>query len=98
MKVNLDDVIVTHNEAAQRFETELEGQLGVVAYQRRNDTLFFTHTEVPDQFQGLGVAGKLAHSALEYARDNHLTIVPLCSYMVAYVRRHPEYQTLVGDR
>jgi len=96
VSVNLDDVIVTHNQAAERFETELEGQLGVVAYQRRNDTLVFTHTEVPRQFQGLGVAGKLAHTALEYARNNHLTIVPLCSYMVAYVRRHPEYKMLVG--
>lgn len=96
MPLNLDDVIVTHNEAAARFETQLDGQLGVVAYQRRNNTLFFTHTEVPGKFQGLGVAGKLAHSALEYARDNNLTIVPLCSYIAAYVRRHPEYQTLVS--
>src|SRR5689334_8171358 len=97
MPVNLDDVHVEHNEAANRFETKLDGQLAVVEYQRRANTLLFTHTEVPRQFQGQGVAEKLAHYALEYARAHQLTVVPLCSYMVAYMRRHPEYKTLIEN-
>src|SRR5437867_4089548 len=97
MQVNLDDVIVEHNEPDKRFEAKLDGQLAVVEYQRRANTLLFTYIEVPSRFQGQGVAEKLAHYALEHARAHHLTVVPLCSYMAAYMRRHPEYKTLIEN-
>jgi len=97
MQLNLENLLVEHNQAAQRFEAKLDGELAVVEYQRQENTLYFTHTEVPNQFRGQGVAEKLAHSALEYARAHQLTVVPLCSFIAAYLRRHPEYKTLVQN-
>ena len=95
MPVDRENIIIEHNEAAERFEAKLDDQLAVAEYQRRGETLFFTHTEVPNRFRGQGIADKLAQHALDYASTHHLTVVPLCSFMATYIRRHPEYQTLV---
>ncbi len=97
MQMNLENIIVEHNQTNERFEAKLDDQLAVVEYQRQDNTLIFTHTEVPSKFRGQGIADKLAQSALEYARAHHLTVVPRCSYMLAYIRRHPEYKALLHN-
>ncbi len=91
-----DDIAVTHNEAEQRFETQVYGELALCEYQREGDRIVFTHTYVPPELRGRGVAQKLVRVALDYARDQHLQIVPACSYVAAYVQRHPEFQSLVA--
>lgn len=90
-----EEIKVEHNKEAQRFETEVKGYLGVAEYQLSGDRLLLTHTEVPRPIGGRGVANKLVKTALDYARDNHLQVVPLCSFVSAYIRRHPEYKTLL---
>ncbi len=57
--------------------------------------IVFTHTEVPEALEGHGIAAKLAHTALEHARAQRLTVVPLCPFVASYIRRHAEYQGLV---
>jgi predicted GNAT family acetyltransferase len=63
---------VVHNAANQRFEMDVDGQLSVLEYTFKNHRLFLTHTEVPPALQNEGLGAKLAHAALEYARQNHL--------------------------
>jgi len=90
-------VRVQHNEAEQQFQTTVEGQLAVAAYTRDGNTLTFTHTEVPEEFQGQGIGNALASAALQYARAENATVVPLCGFIGAYIESHPEYQSLVRD-
>jgi hypothetical protein len=42
-----DDIAVSHNQSAQRFETLVDGQLAVCEYQIEGDRMIFTHTLVP---------------------------------------------------
>jgi uncharacterized protein len=79
-----------------RYELRLDGHLiGLAAYQRRDDRLAFTHTEVDESCEGQGFGSRLAAAALEDARRQGLEIVPLCSFIAHYVEQHPEYQELV---
>lgn len=55
----------------------------------------FVHTEVPSELEGRGVGGELVRSGLEYARSNALRVVPQCSFVASYLKRHPEYTDLV---
>jgi len=52
--------------------------------------------------QGQGVAADLVHAALAFARSQGLRVRPSCSYVAAYMRRHPETLDLLegqeGDR
>ena len=95
MQMDLDRLVIENNEAAQRFEAKLDGYSVVAEYMRVGETIVFTHTEVPEPLEGHGIAGRLARTALEQARAQHLTVVPLCPFMASYIRRHPEYEELV---
>ena len=96
MELNLDDVVVTHNEQARRFEAAVDGLHSLLTYRRFPDPIVLQHTEVPTALEGKGLAAKLTRTALDFARANHLRVVPLCPYVSSFLRRHGEYQDLIS--
>jgi uncharacterized protein len=88
------DVAVRHNPAAHRYEADLDGHLAVAEYALAGGRQVFTHTFVPPELRGRGVAEKLVRTALEEARLAGRQVVPQCSYVAAFIRRHPEFQSL----
>lgn len=89
------EIVVKNNEAAHRFEVQVGGHLAVAAYRREGDKIIFTHTEVPDELEGHGIASTLIQNALATAREQHLSVVPQCPFVASYIRRHQEYLDLV---
>ena len=89
---------ITRNEAANRFETVINGELAQTQYIQRGKKILFTHTEVPPALEGQGVGNALARAALEYAKREGLRVVPLCPFVAAFIKRHKEYQPLVEDQ
>lgn len=87
---------VTDNPAQSRFELEEQGMTAVADYRRHGDTLLITHVESPPALRGQGTAGRLMTGLLEQVRAGGLKVTPICSYAVAFIRRHPEYQDLVA--
>ena len=96
MELNLDDVVVTHNEQARRFEAAVDGLHSLLTYRRFPDRIVLQHTEVPTALEGKGLAAKLTRTALDFARANHLRVVPLCPYVSSFLRGHGEYQDLIS--
>ncbi len=95
MQAHPNDLEIQNNEAGQQFEANVDGDLAFVEYRRSGNKLVLVHTEVPEALEGRGIGSQLAHAALEYARAQHLGVVPLCPFVASYIRRHPEYQDLV---
>jgi predicted GNAT family acetyltransferase len=87
--------VVTHNTQASRFEIEKDGHLAVLDYKLTGGKIIFSHTGVPPALEGQGIGSRLARAGLEYAHKNSLRIEPLCSFIAAYIRKHPEYEELV---
>ena len=81
---------VRHNIVAQRFEATVAGKLCRADYRRSGNELQMIHTEVPIEARGRGIAGELVRAALAYADEERLDVVPLCSYVRAFLQRHPE--------
>lgn len=80
-----------------RYELRLDGRLvGLAAYRRRDGLIVFTHTQVDESCSGRGFGGILATAALDDARRQGLAVVPLCPFIAAYIKRHPEYEDLVA--
>lgn len=52
------------------------------------------HTGVPPAFEGRGIAARLVNAAIADAREQGFKIRPVCSYVVAQFRRHPEWADL----
>lgn len=87
---------IDHDSAAGRFTTTVDGHQGHVKYERDGDVLVITHTVVPPQIGGRGIAGKLVRAAFEHARDQGWKVRTVCSYAAAWVLRHPEFSTLMA--
>ena len=86
---------IRHNQAAHRFEWTEDGQLCVLDYTLDGTVAAFTHTGVPDAVGGRGIAADLVRTGLDTARTLGWRVRPLCSYVAAYIQRHPAYQDLV---
>ena len=92
------DVQVTHNPEEHRYEARIDGALaGVAVYERTDDLVVLTHTEVDDAHEGQGVGGALARFALEDIRAEGTKVVPECPFMKGWIDKHPEFQDVVHD-
>lgn len=92
-----DAIEVVDNRQAARFEVRLNGTpAGFADYILKGGVIILPHTEVRPEFRGRGLAGRLAGTALEAARDAGLKVIPRCPYIADYIDRHPEYADLVA--
>jgi predicted GNAT family acetyltransferase len=89
---------VENDVTGSRFVIRTARGIAELTYSIAGSQIILKHTEVPKALQGSGLAGKLAHAALEHARSNNLRVIPICPYVIAYLTRHPEYQTLVTGK
>jgi predicted GNAT family acetyltransferase len=87
---------VQDNAAGRRFELDIDGQVVFADYERRGSALVIRYVEAPPPLRGTGAADTLMRGVAEIARREGRTIMPLCSYAGAWLRRHREYHDLVG--
>ena len=98
MSINLEELEIKNNPAENRFETWIDGELSKLDYIEDGDTIVMTHIGVHPQHRGGGVAGGITQSALEYAKEKSLRVIPMCSYIAAYIRRNPQYVELTRNK
>ena len=89
-------VTVQHNAAARRYEAVVDGHLAMAEYQLDGDRMIFTHTFVPPELRGRGIAEKLVRPALAAARAEGRCVVPACSYVAVFIARNPEFKDLLA--
>jgi uncharacterized protein len=80
---------ITDNPDASRFELTAEGKLAELKYRRRGTRFVIIHTGVPSEAEGRGYCGALVQAALDRAEREGLTVVPLCPFARAWLKRHP---------
>ena len=85
---------VVDNPAELRYELRDGDELvGEIRYRREPGVLELVHTEVEPRRKGLG--SELVKGALDDMRARGLRVVPICPFVTAYIRRHPEYADLL---
>lgn len=82
------------NESTHRFEQVLDGHTAYVEFERLPGAIAYTHTIVPTELGGRGIGTALARHVLDYAVQQGLKVRPDCSFIQAYIDRHPEYQPI----
>lgn len=87
---DLRDVTAKH-----RFEqgfTGADGTLRMVHadYRTEGDTRAILHVEADPALRGSGAAGQFMQSLANHARREKIRLEPVCSYAVAWFKRHPE--------
>ncbi|MDX5380269.1 MAG: N-acetyltransferase [Actinomycetes bacterium] len=97
METPADAIEITRNGAASRFEIRLDGELvGIAEHFDDGEFRAFVHTEVDPSHTGKGLAGKLIGHALRETRADGLKVDPVCPYVAAFIRRHPQYRDLLA--
>ena len=80
-----------------RYEMSVEGETAFVSYRRADGVVDLLHAEVPSHLEGRGYGARLVQGTLDLARAKGEKVRPVCSFVAAFLRRHPEYQDLVAD-
>jgi predicted GNAT family acetyltransferase len=90
---------VVDNPQASRYKLWLgTTRAGLIQYRAEPGTIVLVHTEIDPAFEGQGLGERLVAGALADLRARGLKLVPLCPFVRAYLRRHPDQADLVvGD-
>lgn len=89
---------VKDNKDKKRYELQIDGHTAFAEYiLNKQGVLFFTHTEVPKELEGRGVASDLIVAAFKDAEGRGLKIAPICPFVKSYLQRHPEWKRLLAD-
>lgn len=93
----MDQTTFTNNEPQNQFELHIDGHIAFAEYACEGNKIYLTHTEVPKAIEGQGYGSELVKKALQYIKKNHLTLIPLCSFVAHYVNNHPEWQSILSE-
>jgi hypothetical protein len=86
---------VRHEPDRGAFLVVEDGAEGVLEYVPSGpSTVAFVHTYVPPALRGRGIAERLVTAGLAWARAQGLRVIASCSYVAAYLGRHPEWDDL----
>ena len=81
---------VKDNPERRRFEMTEAGHVVFADYRRDGSRLYIDHVEAPPALRGSGAAGRFMEGLVEAARAEGATLVPICSYAVHWLARHPQ--------
>ena len=90
------NISITHQSDDQAFYAKVDGKDtdSKLAYSMPDPSVMdFTHTFVPENLRGQGIADQLIKHGLDYARDNGYRIKATCAAVSLYLKRHPEYES-----
>lgn len=95
--VTSGELTVADNPAERRYEARVGSEVvGFIDYREAPGRIKLMHTEVDPAIGGRGIATQLVGWTLDDIRRRGLLVVPFCPFVVAYLRRHPEYSDLVA--
>lgn len=85
---------INHLPETRRFEICIGGETAYEEYIPFEGGIDLAHTFVPKSLEGQGVAAALVRAALDYARIHQLKVKASCSYVIVYLKRHPEHDLI----
>ena len=86
-----------HDSDNRRYEIFLDSSpVGLLGYVVKDDEIHLVHTEVNPEQQGKNLAAILVRESLADIREQaDKKVVPVCSYVVKYMEKHPETHDLL---
>ena len=89
---------VRENIDLHRFELPLGDGAMALAYYTIDDNgdVVLTHTEVPAEFSGQGIATRLARGTFDLLRKSGRKAVLKCPFMGHFFVTHPDYADVVA--
>jgi len=98
MKPIFVETPLVKNENKKRFEIEIERKYAFTNYGEFGRQIALVHTETDPELEGTGAASALVEKTLYYLDEHNLTLLPFCPFVLAYIKRHPEWKRIVSKK
>lgn len=87
-------MLIQHKKPGKKgmFLVEIDGNIlaEMVYSMAAPDKMIIEHTEVSDELRGKNVGYQLVNTAVAYARQNNIKIIPLCPFAKSVFDKKPE--------
>lgn len=95
---NIAAIPIFKNDEKKRFEFKVEHHTAFINYKETPHQMALTHTEVPEELSGKGVASMRARKVFDEIAPTNKKIIPLCPFIVMFVKKHKEFKSQIDDR
>ncbi len=85
---------IIHNEPECKYEYHIDGHIAYITYDDKDGNMHLTHTIVPEELAGKGLAKILLEDVLEQIKKAGKKAVAECSYVIKYQEKNPEKSDL----
>ena len=89
-------MVVQHKEKGSdgMFYVQVDGEVlaRMTYFQPDAETMVIEHTEVDDEIRYQNVGYQMVNTAVQYARNRHMKIVPVCPFVKSVFDKKPEYK------
>lgn len=94
------EVKQNNDQKQGNFEAFIDGNhAGLMTYTWAGEERFIIdHTEVEEAYNGKGVGKEMLLAAVDFARKNGKTIIPLCPFAKATFQKHEELQDVLVNK
>lgn len=82
--------VPVHVPERSRFEVTAPQGTAVLTYALGDGEVVLEHTVVPEEIEVRGVGSALVRAALGWAAQQDLAVVPQCTFVQAFLRKHPD--------
>jgi len=79
-----------HNEPECKYEYHIDGHVAYITYDDQAGNMHLTHTIVPEELAGKGLAKMLLEDVLAQIEKAGKKAVAQCSYIVKYQEKNPD--------
>ncbi|MEO5893142.1 MAG: GNAT family N-acetyltransferase [Ferruginibacter sp.] len=92
----MENILLEPSENGQQAFVIRDGdeKLAEMVIKVSGNTMSVLHTEVAPEAEGKGLAKVLLKEMVDHSRQQQLKVIPLCTFVLAQFKRHPE---LYGD-
>lgn len=92
----MEDYRLIDNTEEHCYEFHIGGYRPLIEYMKPDDyEIFLTHTRIPEAIQGRGIGTQLVRKVLQDIERQNLLLVPMCAFVIDYIRKHPEWNKIV---
>jgi len=91
---------IQHKEGQSKgsFFIEEDGEvIAEITYSKAGDTkIIIDHTEVSEELRGKDIGQTLVEHVVGYARENNITVIPLCPFAKSVIERDESLQDVLS--
>lgn len=89
------EIQLIDNKEQHSYEIWVDDKRSFIDYKLKGDQSVLLHTEVPEELRGNEIAAALVEKTFRYLEEKNMKVVPICSYVQAYLKRHSKWDHLV---